>query len=113
MFTNGHHHSSAHVALAIAQQTHKKRAAQREGNIGGRLQIYASATDGVINTEISLLLQALHSEANKTIVLISLRLRFCKYVNLRGGVHTEGVQVYRIRTTLSRKHSSAVMYTGF
>lgn len=30
MFTNGHHHSSTHVALAIAQHTRKIREAQRE-----------------------------------------------------------------------------------
>lgn len=30
MFTNGRHHSSTHVALAIAQQTRKIREAQRE-----------------------------------------------------------------------------------
>lgn len=51
MFTNGHHHSSTHVALAIAQHTRKiKRGTKRTEkmeHISRRLQIYAEATDHV------------------------------------------------------------------
>lgn len=59
MFTNGHHHSSAHVALAIALHTRKIKTGTKRGekmeHISRRLQIFAWAVDHVIHIKLPLL----------------------------------------------------------
>lgn len=74
MFTNGHHHSSTHVALAIARHTGKIREAQREQrkwNISAGDCRTMSEPQTTLSIQRFLLLQAPHSEADKTHILIS------------------------------------------
>lgn len=72
MFTNGRHHSSTHVALAIAQHTRKiktgtKRERERKWNISaGDCRAAASAADHVIHIKLSHCSHFQHSKSNKT-----------------------------------------------